>query len=260
MAGIASGKPPLKLGDKWALVVGVSQYADSRLNLKSPAKDAQDFAQFLAQEANFAADHVKVLTDAQATKEHVIVDLTSGWLPRNVKQGDLVLVYFAGQGTSSDSLGGTHVLGLHDLNPSNALASGLDVEHLGRSLKRLNTDRIAVVIDANHATVSGQKPLPPLKIGAALPNVGELVIASASNNETAHDSRRYQNGIFIHQFMEGIRKFSALAQAFAHARDQVKAESSSDFNESQTPVINDKRGQGSELSVKEKPADPRAAS
>src|SRR5271170_7298794 len=59
------------IADKWAVVIGCSRFADSRVpTLKYSAKDAQDFANFLTdpQGGRFKKDHVKVLTNEDATK------------------------------------------------------------------------------------------------------------------------------------------------------------------------------------------------
>src|ERR1700677_379736 len=47
------------IADKWALVIGVSKFQDPTIpQLRFAAKDAQDFANFLVKEQNFAPDHV----------------------------------------------------------------------------------------------------------------------------------------------------------------------------------------------------------
>ncbi len=54
--------------DKWALVVGISQYADDKVTgLNYSAKDARDLSEYLVKEANFASDHVKLLVDGQTS-------------------------------------------------------------------------------------------------------------------------------------------------------------------------------------------------
>src|SRR5262249_18291917 len=56
--------------DKWALVVGISKFANPQYNLKYAAKDAQDFYNFLVNEANFRRDHVVLLLNEQATRHN----------------------------------------------------------------------------------------------------------------------------------------------------------------------------------------------
>ena len=54
------------VADKWAVVVGVSEFADKAINLKYAAKDAADFRTFLVDKCHFAPDHVRLLTNEQA--------------------------------------------------------------------------------------------------------------------------------------------------------------------------------------------------
>jgi hypothetical protein len=84
-----AGKPPVNrpVKDKWALVIGISNFQDSKLNLKYAAKDATDFANFLIKDENFAADHVQVLTDEKATRANVLSLLGDRWLPHVAKPG-----------------------------------------------------------------------------------------------------------------------------------------------------------------------------
>ncbi len=58
--------------DKWALIVGISKFADPSINLRFAAKDALDFRDYLIKDANFAPDHVRMLIDSQATREHIL--------------------------------------------------------------------------------------------------------------------------------------------------------------------------------------------
>ncbi|HMY04936.1 MAG TPA: tetratricopeptide repeat protein, partial [Candidatus Obscuribacter sp.] len=81
--------------DKWALIIGISNFQDKNLNLKYPAKDARDFHDFLIKEANFAPDHVKLLVDEKATRANILSELGDKWLPRVANPDDLVLIYIS---------------------------------------------------------------------------------------------------------------------------------------------------------------------
>jgi len=66
-----------------------------------------------------------------------------------------------------------------------------------------------------------------------------MVIASANENQIAHDSMRYKNGIFTKHFIDGLRQNKRLADAFAYTKMKVEEESRQDFQEVQTPVLKD---------------------
>src|SRR5579883_2488350 len=71
-AGPAQQAESTPIRDKWALVIGISKFANPAINLRYPSKDAQDFAQFLISKQGFAPDHVKVLTDSAATRVNIL--------------------------------------------------------------------------------------------------------------------------------------------------------------------------------------------
>jgi hypothetical protein len=78
------------VGNKWALVIGISNFKDSSLNLKYAAKDAKDFAQFLVSDGHFAKDHVKLLVDKSATRQDIVNALGAAFLGSKVKKDDLL--------------------------------------------------------------------------------------------------------------------------------------------------------------------------
>src|SRR5581483_10097743 len=86
--------------DKWALVIGVSEFQSKKVpKLKYASKDATDFKNFLVNEAHFAPDHVRILTDRNATQRKILSELGTKFLARVAKPEDLVLIYFSTHGS-----------------------------------------------------------------------------------------------------------------------------------------------------------------
>ncbi len=57
--GLAVNRP---IADKWALIVGIGNFADSKIpKLKYATKDARDFYNYLVKDAHFNPDYVRVL-------------------------------------------------------------------------------------------------------------------------------------------------------------------------------------------------------
>lgn len=251
--------------DKWALVIGISEFKDPKWNLMYPAKDAQDFANFLIKEGHFAPDHVKVLTDKNATRENILGAFGESWLPANVKPGDIALVYMATHGTSSmQDAKHFNYLVAYDTDPTHPFSTGIQLQELVKTIKhRLNDDanRLILVLDTCHsgAAEPGAKGLaaPTFDISDLVQGTGQLIIASAAANQTAHDSMRYKNGIFTKHFMDGLRQNKKLFDAFSYTQRKVAEESKSDFKHEQTPVIKDSEWKGSDVVLTVPPAQPR---
>src|SRR5438552_13006706 len=68
----AVSDPNRPVRDKWALVIGVTQFANPRVpELKYATKDAADFYNYLVKEAHFAPDHVRLLLNDKATQRRI---------------------------------------------------------------------------------------------------------------------------------------------------------------------------------------------
>ena len=82
-----------------ALIVGVSDYGSPRLNLHGPVNDAEAMRDVLIRRWGFAANDVRVLTDARATKAGILTELRA--LRDRSAAGDEVVIYLSGHGTSA---------------------------------------------------------------------------------------------------------------------------------------------------------------
>lgn len=82
---------------KWALVIGISNFKDPSLNLRYATKDARDFANYLAEAANFPRQQIKLLIDEDATRQNIVSSLGEDFLA-GVGKDDLVIVYISSHG------------------------------------------------------------------------------------------------------------------------------------------------------------------
>lgn len=252
--------------DKWALVVGVSKFAQPRINLKYPAKDAKDLATFLTTEANFAPDHVKLLVDEEATKERVLAELGDKWLPRLARPNDLVLIFISSHGSSSKAdLEGLNYLVMHNTDPDSLYATGLPIADLANAIKhRVHSNRVVLIIDACHSgAATPSKGVQ--RVGnidtSLLQGTGQLIICSSAQNQLSWESKRYQNGVFTRQLIESLRQQKGkptMGQAFEHLKDAVESEVLQDRKELQTAIMKSK-WKGNELIISAPPTKPRKA-
>ncbi|MBZ0185235.1 MAG: caspase family protein, partial [Candidatus Obscuribacterales bacterium] len=121
-------KKPPAFKDKWALVVGVSEFSDESLNGSDNrgAANAKSFAEVLTSRLNFAPDHVKVLTDKDANRNDIMLLMCDRWLNQVAGPQDLALIFIATKGTASElDLTGTNYLLAHDSQKEALYASGI---------------------------------------------------------------------------------------------------------------------------------------
>lgn len=153
---------PLKpVADKWALVVGISNFKDPSINLRFAAKDAMDFRNYLIFEANFKPDHVKLLTDQNASRDNIVAHLGDKWLRRVSQPDDLVVVYVSSHGTSArKEIGDANFIVAYETNMSNAVLSGIPMQFFTTGIKDLiNCERVVIIMDVCHGGALRQKSL-----------------------------------------------------------------------------------------------------
>jgi tetratricopeptide (TPR) repeat protein len=254
--------------DKWALIIGTSRFKDSKINLRYAAKDAQDFYNFLVNEREFAADHVKLLTDEAATRANILSLLGSKWLPRVAEKDDLVVIYFSSHGSpSSLDIGGVNYLVAYDTDPSDLYATGIAMQDLARIIRgRVHCDRIMLVLDACHsgvATPSSGKGLVRtgnIDVDQVVMGTGQLVISSSKPDQRSWESSRYEGSVFTRQLINGLRKngkLTKLGDAYAYLEEEVQREVLRDRGLLQTPIMKS-RWRGDDLILGVTPAAPSA--
>jgi hypothetical protein len=235
--------------DKWAFLVGISEFQKPEINLRYSAKDAKDLYSYLVNEAHFAPDHVKLLVNKEATKERVMAELGDKWLPRLARPNDLVLIFISTHGSPSQvDLEGLNYLVMYNTDPDSLYATGLPLQDLAEAIKhRVHSNRVIVVVDACHSGAANpakdMKRVANVDSKALLQGTGQLVICSSQPDQVSWESQRYQNGVFTHQLIEALRSHfgkATLSEAFDQLKESVQSEVLQDRRELQTAVLKSK--------------------
>lgn len=142
-----------KIGDKWAYIVGISNYKDSELNCPGKAENAKKFFDFLTRESNFKPDHCKLFLDANATREKILTDMFNSFLPRNVSSEDLLVIYLSGFISPPEwDVKKLNFFLFNDSMKSNVFATGMDIQSLSRVINsRLRCKNIVLVLDGEYS-------------------------------------------------------------------------------------------------------------
>jgi tetratricopeptide (TPR) repeat protein len=262
--------------NKWAFVVGVSNFKDSSINLKYAAKDAIDFRNFLISQENFPADHVQLLTDLSATKENIISKLGEGWLGKRAGKDDLVVVYISSHGSAAQEEVGVNFLVTYDTDKEKLVSTGLPMQWLTKIIQeQVHSNRVVLILDVCHSgsateevskegstdrsattagtsdeTASGSKgitrgqgvDLSRLSLGS-----GQIVLCSSLANQVSWESLHYANSVFTHRLIEALQcngKETTLRQAYERLKETVGAEVLGDRGAIQTPSLSNKNWTG----------------
>jgi uncharacterized caspase-like protein len=248
----AAAPPPAgPIGKKWALVVGVNTFVDTRIRtLTYAAKDATDFHAALVDPAvgRFDPSKTRALVDSAATLSAVRSGI--GWLRTSVERDDLVVVYLASHGSPRefDPNGVSYVL-LHDTDTTNAerlYASALQMIDLVEDLTRdLKAGRVVLILDtcfsgdATRLRARGLTLFAPALDGFAGAS-GRLVIAAAAGDQPSFESPQRRNGYFTHFLIDALRKSQGqapLRRMFDDVRENVSTAVQRELNATQTPVL-----------------------
>ncbi|MBX9694937.1 MAG: caspase family protein, partial [Cyanobacteria bacterium] len=189
--------------DKWALIVGISDYQNKDIpRLKYASKDARDFRDYLVNEANFAPDHVRLLLNEQATQRRVLSELGTKFLARVAKPDDMVVLFFSSHGSPAQAdIRGQNFIVASDTDPEDLYTTGIEMDKVVDSIKsRILSDRVLLVLDACHsgAVRTNSKGLyykGNFDAEQLAQGTGQLVICSSEPNQQSWESKRYENGI-----------------------------------------------------------------
>lgn len=253
--------------DKWALIIGISRFKKPEYNLKYASKDARDFRDFLVNEANFAADHVRLITDENATQRAIMSAFGDQWLPRVTRPGDLVVIYISTHGTpATKDRGGQNYLVAHDSDRDDLFATGIPMELLEQRIKKsVNTDRALIVMDTCYSGAAagaarGDEQPANFAVEEIAQGTGHLVLSSSGTDQRAWESTQHQNGIFTYYLIEALRQKNKrvdLPSAFSYLKEKVEWESQRDHGHLQIPQMGGK-WEGSDLILSVRAASPRA--
>ncbi len=250
--------------DKWAVVIGIGDFASQAVpKLKYPAKDAQDFYDFLITDGHFKKDHVLLLKNQQATKDRILDAFGDNWLPRRVLKDDLVVIFLSSHGSPADVAGENFIVA-YDTDPNRLYSTGIRFQDLAAEVtKRTGCDRLVLLLDACHSGAALQDGKGLLRTTnfnlEDVTGTGQLIISSSSPQQTSWESKRYANGVFTRKLIDALETKgdkTTVSEAFKKLQDSVAQEVQFDRVSQQTPMMLSKWN-GDDLALSEPPAEPR---
>ena len=215
-----TGRGPLGSGQRWAVVIGISQYKflPAEQQLKYAANDAESFAAFLRthEGGDFDDDHLKVLLNDNATTRNIRSALGT-WLPSKVQDADTVIIYYVGHGAFEDSQGGAY-LAPYDTEPQDLYATAIAVDSISLLLQRRITARqVIVMADANHTGHLGRSGAEDKGVvynqvnmaisRLAIDRTGVYTITANRPGEPSMESAQYGggHGVFTHYLLQALK-------------------------------------------------------
>lgn len=211
-------------GNKWAVVIGISEYVDTRIPaLRYAAADAKAFYNWLisSQGGKYAPSRVKLLLNRDATGKN-IKNALFVWLKQAIEE-DVVTIYFAGHG-SPESPDSQNNLFLFPYNTQydNIASTGFPMWDIETALKRfIKARKVIVIADACHSGGVGQSfdiarraaraiKINPISSGLqSLSQIGHgvCVISASDDKQFSQEDRKWGggHGVFTYFLLNGLK-------------------------------------------------------
>ncbi len=249
--------PSGRVRQKWALVVGISQFKDKTVEpLQFTRDDARSFADVLLdpKAGQFPKDNVHVLLDDNATTRNLKVELN--WLARSAAPDDLVVIYIATHGTSRsmDTAGANYVLTYdtevgEEQNPDLLFATAFPMVDISSVVaSRIRATRVAIFLDTcfsegamTEQAGAGQRRIAPGLTSASVSEqtlnhirqgTGRMIVAASRNDQESMESNRLRHGYFTYYLVEALRQQGGaepLSQVYAYVQQHVSTEVAKDY-------------------------------
>jgi WD40 repeat protein len=199
---VSTAKPNL-----YALLIGVSGYANNDLKLRYAAKDAQDLAAVLAQQKGVFYENVEVqlLLDSDASEVAVVAALTK--LQKKAKPEDNVIVFMAGHGVTNATQDFYFLPADVDMTEGMMEATAIDGDIIRKGLSRI-PGKVVLFMDACHAgngIQGGVSRVDMTGVANGLSDGASVVMfASSTGREVSYESSEWQNGAFTEALLAVI--------------------------------------------------------
>lgn len=257
------------VGDKWAVVIGISKFADAGVpSLKFASKDAHDFYDYLTDpsQGKFQKDHVRLLLDDQATKVNIMDMLGDSFLPHAANPDDLVVIYLSTHGSPAGAdIRGVNYIVAYDTRVQRLFATGLEMKQLLRMIKeRVHTNRIVLLLDTCYSGAGGEEHKGLMRTNAdsvgLAQGMGSVVICSSTPEQRSWESDDLKNSYFTRFLIDALKEPGSinLDRAFASMKNKVQQNVLRDKGEVQTPVMSGSFS-GPPLQLSAKPTVIRSA-
>ena len=232
------------VGQKWALVVGISQFQpeSGADRLQAAANDADAFAELLRDPnvGRFPANQVFHLTNERATTAAIKARLNT--IATRAKPEDMVVVYVSTHGSSrADDLRQVSYLFTYDTDVrsrDDIFGTALPmVELSGIISNRCVSQRTVVILDTCHSGSSARalttEDLDRLRDGA-----GRYILSSCEPDQLSYEERG--QGFFTASVIEHLRRRQGcirMKELFANVQKDVASRVAQRFQKQQRPVL-----------------------
>ncbi|PIE34062.1 hypothetical protein CSA56_09100 [candidate division KSB3 bacterium] len=233
--------------DLYAVIVGIGQYQDERLNLRFTVNDAQGLYDILTNPlyGGVPKDHIKLLLNEEATDRN-IKRAIGRWLSRQAQEDDTVLIYYSGHGAPEgrDTYWVTYNADIDDL-----YTTALNNSDIADMLDRIHSRRVITFLDSCYSAATVIRKNQTRSVPTEIPwkkfaGEGRVTISASDGKELSLELEEYRHGVFTYYLLEGLKGQAdsnadgivEVDEIWDYVKYQVK-EKSREAGNPQTPVF-----------------------
>jgi Skp family chaperone for outer membrane proteins len=205
--GVQEVKAVEQLGaSRYALVIGVNQYADKKIPpLANCENDARALYGLLTdpQVGGLEARNARLLLGPEATTKNIKKELDS---LRKIPSSSTVFVFFSGHGAKEADE--AYWL-TQDTELDSLASSAMSDTDIRRFLERIPCERVVVMLDCCYAAATikgGQKAVTDFgSVLSRFTGKGRAFLMAAGSGEEAIEAKDLKRGVFTHYLVEGLK-------------------------------------------------------
>jgi hypothetical protein len=230
------GKPPKDNGpepdpsvNKWAVVIGISDYRGKMNDLQYCDDDARDMYDYLILSMNYPEGNIKLLLDGAAKAKSIIsaIDWLNSW--ENLESE--VVFFYSGHGSYYDGYDDGDLEDRDEGIVSADLYLILDGQ-LRQKFSSFESQKISFTFDCCYS--GGMDDL------AGSEESGRVVVAACEDDEYSYDGMSdISNGVFTYHFLQELNDLDVIESAFDNAKLPASTYISDNYGATMTPQIYD---------------------
>ncbi|MEM2104020.1 MAG: caspase family protein [Candidatus Bathyarchaeia archaeon] len=179
-----------KGADKWAIVIGISDYNGDGNDLEYADDDASDFYKTLISVYGYSKKKIALLTNEKATRNNIVSAICS--LKESVSSDDEVVFFYSGHGSRGKANDGDNEIIDEAIVPWECTVQSLIWDgELAEMFSNFATSRIIFIFDSCYA--GGMTDLKAR---------GRIVVMACSESGLSYEFESVQNGQFTYYLVE----------------------------------------------------------
>ena len=219
------GPEPDPTVNKWAVIIGISDYRGKGNDLQYCDDDAQDMYDYLIAK-EYPEGNIKLLKDGSAKAKAIISAID--WLESWEDEESEVVFFYSGHGITLNGFDDGDAEYTDEAIVSADMYLILDGQ-LEQKFSTFESQKISFTFDT---CFSGGMD--------DLAGSGRVVVAACDETEYSYEgTSSLQNGVFTYYYMQGLITYNTVEEAFSYAEPLATAFVSDNYGEDMNPQIYD---------------------